>query len=169
MPSQAAQLASAKAAVQLYAQTTIAPTVADSSTELQAILAECLRASIWVQNTAYTVGAVVVPTTRNGHRYICVQGGTSETLLADEPEWSVVRGSFITDGDSNPQLVWREDGPDYENLYDIRRAIHLTWLLKAAKVAHLYETRQSGSTFAHDQVYKHCMEMAAKYAPVRIA
>lgn len=37
----------------------------------------------WATSTVYTAGTVVVPTTRNGHRYICTVGGTSGT----EPTW----------------------------------------------------------------------------------
>lgn len=165
--SDAAALVAATAAVTLHAQTAIQPTL--SSDDVTALTTAAKRASTWVQNTAYVVGDVILPTVRNGHRYRCVQAGTSEVLLADQPEWPTWKTAIITEGISDPILTWLEDGPEYPSIYDVRLAIHSAWMLKAEKASILYDVRQSQSEFSHNQLYQHCIQMAEKYAPIVIA
>jgi hypothetical protein len=57
----------------------------------------------WATSTDYEVGDVVVPTTRNGHRYICTTAGTS----VSEPAWPTTEGASIG---SSPE--WTEYGGD---------------------------------------------------------
>jgi hypothetical protein len=137
--------------------------------DLEDILTECQRADVWQAATAYVYGDVVLPTVRNGHRYQCIQAGTSEADEDDEPTWPLAKGWQFSEGESDPILMWQEAGPDWDNVFDTRLAIHLAWMAKAAKAAQLYSTRQSGSTFEHQQVYEHCLTQAERYAPVRIA
>lgn len=165
--SDAAQLTAAQTQFALYVQTSVLPTL--DTTERDAILAAVKRASTWVNNTAYVVGDVVMPTVRNGHRYRCIVAGTSEALLANEPEWPTLAGAVFTEGASNPILTWVEDGPEFSQLYDLRAAYHRGWMLKAAKASVLYETRQSQSSFAEQQVYEHCLKMAEKYGSADVA
>lgn len=168
MPTIEEQLNSAMQQLKRNCAYTSVP-VLDETDDLEPILAETARASIWTDDTAYIFGAVVLPTVRNGHRYRCIQGGTSAEDAEDEPQWPLFTGRTITDGESDPQLIWQEDGPDYENVYDVRRATHKAWLLKAARASELYLTRQSGSTFEHQQIYQHCMEQAKAWAPINMA
>jgi len=60
--------------------------------------------STWAANTAYTVGDIRVPTTDNGHRYICTVAGTSHATT--EPIWPTGDGGEITDG----TVTWEEYG-----------------------------------------------------------
>lgn len=160
-------LTDATAIVTLHAQTAIQPVL--SSGDVTALMTAAKRASTWVHNTAYVVGDVIMPTVRNGHRYRCIQAGTSAALAADQPEWPTWKASSITEGISDPVLTWIEDGPEYTSIYDVRLAIHSAWMLKAAKASLLYSTRQSGSGFEHQQIYEHAIQMAEKYAPVVVA
>lgn len=163
--SYATQRTAAIADVVLYAQTGIQPTL--TTPEVEGIVDSCVKATIWTANTAYEIGAVILPTARNGRRFVCVQRGTSHATT--EPTWTVQLYAEYQDGASDPVLTWREDGPDFANVFDIRGAIHTAWMLKAAKANHLYSTSQGNSKFEHQQVYEHCLEMAAKYLPVEVA
>lgn len=58
----------------------------------------------WAGSTVYTAGNVVVPTTRNGHRYICTVGGTSSST---EPTWPTTADELVG---TAPQ--WKEYGGD---------------------------------------------------------
>jgi prepilin-type N-terminal cleavage/methylation domain-containing protein len=57
----------------------------------------------WKPSTAYSLGAVVVPTTNNGHFYTCTAVGTSGTT---EPTWPTTTGAIVTNGG----VTWRESG-----------------------------------------------------------
>jgi len=53
--------------------------------------------SIWVANTAYALGDIVVPTgTPNGYCYICTTAGTSHATT--EPTWPTTIGDTVNDG-----------------------------------------------------------------------
>jgi len=53
----------------------------------------------WQASTAYSLGDVVRPTTRNGYVYECTTAGTSD---AAEPTWPTTVGNTVTDG----TVVW---------------------------------------------------------------
>ena len=61
----------------------------------------------WTASTAITAGEVVVPTTMNGHLYICTTAGTTGTT---QPTWPTTSGGTVTDG----TVVWTEMTPDLE-------------------------------------------------------
>lgn len=145
------------------AQPNVHPTV--SSRDVEAIVDATARASVWTAATAYIFGNVILPTVRNGHSYMCVIAGTSG---ATEPIWPTSQQATITDGASDPLLKWQEAGPDFDNLYDVRKAAHEIWLQKAAQASQLYATSQSGSKFEHQQVHDHCVKMSEKYASLEI-
>lgn len=144
-----------------YAQPDIEPTLDN----LEEILDGCLRASFWITATVYAVGDVVMPTTRNGHRYRCIQGGTSG---ATEPTWALQQGVVQSDGSSDPLLYWQEDGPDYDNVYDVKAAAHKAWLVKASKAAELTDYSIGQQKVSESQVIDHCLKMADRYAPLRM-
>lgn len=156
MPTLAAQKTAAMAKLKLYSAHDTAPVI---TTDLDAILTAHLRASYWAASTAYVVGAVVQPTTANGHRYRCIKAGTSGTTEpSDWPEYR--QGVYTNDG----TVWWEEFGPDFDNPYDVRAAIHAAWMLKASRASVLF-TDDAGQ---REQVYKHCLQMAEKYAPIHI-
>lgn len=53
------------------------------------------KAGIWVKQTSYAVGNMVIPTNPNGHFYRCLNAGTSGTT---EPAWTLTGSSTINDG-----------------------------------------------------------------------
>lgn len=57
----------------------------------------------WEATTAYSEDDVVVPTTENGHQYICTTAGTSDS---SEPTWPTDKLETVTDGTA----VWTENG-----------------------------------------------------------
>jgi hypothetical protein len=56
----------------------------------------------WVKNTAYSVGAIMKPTTYANHAYKCTTAGTSHTTT--EPSWGTTNGGTTADGTGT--LVW---------------------------------------------------------------
>jgi len=60
----------------------------------------------WAPWWSYEVGAVVIPTTPNGHQYRCISAGSSDWT---QPTWSTTDGATQNDG----SVQWRvEPGPN---------------------------------------------------------
>lgn len=57
----------------------------------------------WEKDTTYTSGMIVQPTDPNGHTYVVVKSGTSDST---EPTWPTGANEQVTDGD----VIWQEDG-----------------------------------------------------------
>lgn len=149
-----------------YLQPTVAPvlTTTASTGEVDVLLDRNRKARTWVTATAYVVGDIIVPVTRNGHRYRCIQPGTSGVAPAFT-FWPTASGATVTEGASNPILTWQEDGFDSANIYDVRRAAYEGWRLKAQKASQLVNS--GGGQF--EKIYDHCMEMAEKFLQPMIA
>lgn len=130
--------------------------------QLYRLLDRAAVATVWTVSTAYAYGDVILPTVRNGHRYRVVEPGTSDST---EPDWGTLQAGYQTDGDD---LIWQEDGRDYADLWDIDRAAHEGWLLKAALAATDYEFTDSGLNLKRQQVAAGCRAQARVYAPVGV-
>lgn len=63
----------------------------------------------WGVNTVKVLGDIVVPTTANGHKYICVNAGQTHTTT--EPTWGTAKNSEVTDGVVDT-ITWKEYGSD---------------------------------------------------------
>jgi hypothetical protein len=146
----------ALAALRRYVQPDTEPKLDDP--ELNAILNSVQRASFWTASTVYVYGAVIIPTTQNGHRFKCIQGGTT---AATEPTWPKRNGAVITDGD----VRWEEAGPAFDNVFDIRAAAHQAWLMKEAKASELVD---QGSA-KYSQIAERCRTMALSFEPIKFA
>lgn len=59
--------------------------------------------TVWAASTAYAVGDIVHPLVTNGHLYICVVAGTSNSSA---PSWSTVHRAAVTDN----SVTWAEFG-----------------------------------------------------------
>ena len=133
-----------------------------SETDLAELLAETKRFNFWAASTAVVVGAVYQPTTANGHRYVCVRDGMTDTT---QPTWPTRRDGRVSDGTA----MWQEAGPQYAEQWDLQRAAHWGWMHKAAMIAGDYNFSVDGQSFSRDQAVEHCLAMAAQFAPVVIA
>lgn len=151
MPTLAEQKTAAIARILATVPIALDPVI--RSDEIDYIVEESRRAAIWTASTAYVIDDVVVPSTRNGRRYVCLVGGTS---AATEPGWSISRQSSITDGTT---LFWQEDGPDFRSLYNVPLAINKTWALKMSKAAELCTTKTSDSPIDEQLLFEHCERM----------
>jgi len=60
-------------------------------------------ASAWSKSTTYTAGMLVQPNNPNGHTYICITGGVSDTT---EPVWPESSDDQVKDN----TVIWQEDG-----------------------------------------------------------
>jgi hypothetical protein len=152
----------ALAELRLYAQTEVQPALEPA--EIDAILDGVQRATFWAASKAYNVNDVILPVTLNGRRFKCVRAGTSGTT---EPTWPRWLGGIF--GEGSGDLLWREDGPEYTNVFDVRGAICAAWMTKAAKASALFNIKSRAEGFDHEQVYNHCLDMAERYAPVGIS
>jgi len=126
--------------------------------ELNSILDSVQRASFWALSTAFTFGAVVLPVTKNGHRYRVVSAGTT---AATEPTWPTRDGAVITDG----TVTWQEAGADFDNVFDVRAAAEQAWTLKQSKVAQLFDVGSDKLS----QITEQCKQMAEAFAPIKFA
>lgn len=126
--------------------------------ELDAILNTTLRATFWTALATYTYGAVVLPITRNGHRFRATTGGA---VAASEPVWPTRNGASIADG----TVIWEEAGADFNNVYDIRQAAQKAWLMKASKATELFD--HGGASYS--QIHQHCLDMARSLEPFKFA
>lgn len=131
--------------------------------EVEALLDENQLANFWAANTEYVVNDVVMSATPNGHRYRCIIAGTSG---ATEPIWPTDDRAKI--GDGSTRLQWKEDGPDYSNIFDIRAASYAGCKLHQQKAAPLHDIRSSASDYSHSQVFAHWGEMAKQFKSVRV-
>lgn len=131
--------------------------------EIEAILVDVQRATVWVAATVFEYGDVIYPTSRNGHVYKAVIGGTSSTT---EPTWPTRDGSGVADGST---LRWQEVGRDYGNVFDIPRAINRAWHLKMGKASELMSRKTTGTTFEEQQVFEHCEKMWKSTIPPIVA
>jgi len=136
------------------------PTLTDA--EVEALLTATVRGVAWVTATAYTVGQVVLPTTRNGHAYRVITAGTS---AATEPTWPRTPGSLVSDGTT---LVYAEIGPDWPDLYDVRRATYQAFRLKLAKSATYLTVSGDGQTVNLQQIVQNLADNARRWMPVEI-
>lgn len=144
--------------------------VLDEANELVPILQESQRATVWAAATAYYIGQEIVPTlaNRTGNRFICVQAGTSG---GTEPSWSsgaqppfVGREWRFNDG----TVIWQENGIEYANLWDIRRAAYLCWQLKIDKVSCQYDFKSGDSTDYMSKRIEALERIRDRYAPVHV-
>lgn len=115
-------------AIQAACQAENEPTL--SPNEITACLEKYARASVWTAETAYSIGAKVVPIAGNGRLYRCVRAGSSSASAPAEWDYTTNLGTCISDGQL---LVWEDYGAAPIEIWDINAAIGEAWRLKASK------------------------------------
>jgi hypothetical protein len=121
---------------------------------LDQILDSAQRASTWTPETPYALGAVVMPETRNGHRYEAIQGGTSDVSV---PTFPVGDEATVSDA----TVIWKEVGREFGNVYDVKLAENLVWKWRRATLS------ESGKDEA--DMYEHCEKEEKRTAPIVFA
>lgn len=110
--------------------------------------------SSWQADTAYGVGAKVVPNPRTGSVFVVTVAGTSGS---DEPNW--------TDATEQPvdgTVTWQLS-TTVEQIVQLNRAAAQGWRLKAGKCANRYAFKTDVTTLQRDQMFKQCLEMSKLY------
>ena len=113
----------------------------------------------WKPNTPYAVGTMLVPSTRNGHVYrVTAASGNTD---ATEPAWPTASGGSVTDG----SYTYQEAGlAPWPGAWNLRLAAAEGWRRKAGKAAGNYKFTTSGDTLNREQIFRHCLDMARRYA-----
>ncbi len=140
---------------------TVEGSAPDTST-LETILDRNKPASTWLPNTAYAFNAIMMPPVRNGFRYRCIVTGTSQATDPGFYFWPKTQLARVTDGISNPALVWQNDGSEWGSVYDARQAAYECWDMKYRKASQYFAQGQVHM----EMVTKHCQEMRDSFAPL---
>jgi hypothetical protein len=139
--------------------------------DVQKILTNWVRGTIWQASTAYNIGARVIPplVNRNGHHYRLLKYtdvATDQKSAATEPSWTLNRDSIIEDN----HLIWQEDGDDWGAvLWDFQSAARDGWLEKAAKSVPATDVSDTqGVSGKWSQIYDHCIAQSNKFWPAYV-
>lgn len=112
----------------------------------------------WVASTAYSVGALVVPTTRNGHYYRVTGAGAGGPT---EPTWPTTSGGIVAlDG-----VTYTEAGSaPWLGAWALNEAAAEGWRWKAGKAAGRYSFSSDVNNFQRRQIHEMCLQMAEQYS-----
>lgn len=160
--------ADAIARVSLWCDATSYPEV--STTDIGTVVDQFDRFTTWTASTAYAVGDRIIPTTANGRVYEARRAGTSDTTEPEWPTWpgSQYQGWCVSDGTSDPELLWVDAGPANVERYDVRSAARQVWLIKASRVAGEIDSKDGAADLKLSQLRTHCLEQAEKFRPMVI-
>lgn len=160
--------ADAIARVSLWCDATSYPEV--STTDIGTVVDQFDRFATWTASTAYAVGDRIIPTTANGRVYEARRAGTSDSTEPEWPTWpgSQYQGWCVSDGPSDPQLLWVDAGPANVERYDVRSAARQVWLIKASRVAGEIDSKDGSADVKLSQLRTHCLEQAEKFRPLVI-
>jgi hypothetical protein len=117
--------------------------------------------SVWATTTTYVYGDVVVPVTRNGHRYRVTTAGIG---IATEPTWPLGWGSTVTDGTATLEEI----GPEVD-LWDIGAATHEAWKMKTALAAKRASITIGEHSKQAQQIFQQCQTMVLLTLPIQVA
>lgn len=106
----------------LYTQQNIINNLAEGATTVKCALVDdnyiprqnrhdSYSAPAWASGATYNEGDLVIPTTANGHLYICTVGGTSG---GSEPSWPTIDGETVTDNAVTWECIGNGDIAYYE-------------------------------------------------------
>jgi hypothetical protein len=135
--------------------------------ELKDLLADARRYESWGAESSVGVGDKIAPTARNGRLYRCALAGTTGTT---EPVWvscgtTYYSGYLFTDGTAR----WEDAGPLPPQAWDLNAAAEAGWKRKAALASEMVTTGSGPDRLALEQVYDHCLKMAARFGPVFVS
>jgi len=133
------------------------------------------RVSLWCDATSYPevsttdIGTVVDQFDRFA-AWTARRAGTSGTTEPEWPTWpgSQYQGWCVSDGTSDPELLWVDAGPANVERYDVRSAARQVWLIKASRVAGEIDSKDGAADLKLSQLRTHCLEQAEKFRPMVI-
>lgn len=137
-----------------------------SASELLDNLRAAARWKYWRANTVVGVGDRYSSNPFNGRVYKCIKSGQTGSV---QPIFTAghcpILGQQIIDG----TVLWEDRGPISRQRYDVRRAVHVCWLQKAAATAHEHSFSPGGNQrFDREAIHQHCLAQARLYAPVEV-
>jgi hypothetical protein len=132
-----------------------------STAELEGFVLKSQLAASWQASTFYPQGATVIPSTSNGHLYVCTVAGTSDVT---EPAFNQMAGTTTTDG----TVTWTETGLE-RGFYDTDQATFEAWLSKCGKATVLIQNSSFGQSQQSQQLFTHCRQMASYYEPDHVS
>jgi hypothetical protein len=112
-------------------------------------------AVLWAAGVPYTVTATFTAATDPGTVAIDDTNAAERLALL----CAVDQAPELDDDELELALAGSSNGTAY-NLYAAAAA---AWRIKAGKVAHKYDYRDPSGEFTRDQLFKHCLAMAAQY------
>jgi hypothetical protein len=133
--------------------------------DLTLIVETNIRYNAWVANTTYQFGDIVVPVIQNGRTYECITAGTTGDTN-QFPQFYTAYATGITFSDAT--VTWVDAGPANTEKYDVRSAVRAGWILKAAKVANLINSKDGSQDIQLENLHKQCLTMAERYRPLVI-
>lgn len=137
-------------------------TAPDATKELDSIILDAKVASTWTSGATAAYGSLWMPTTRNGRIYRVTIGGTLGTT--EPTSWPTYDYGSVVSG----SVTLEDAGSQLPNIYDIRRACYLAWLLKAAKAQDRVNYSADGRSFNEHQTPEFCVKQADRYKTVGV-
>lgn len=152
----------------------VEPVLADE--ELADILEGARLARVWEPGMVVSPGEAIAPTSPTGWLYSVVLGrdqdgipggitGEAEPRWPLDPRWPSWEPATVNDGTARFCIARRE----ILGMWDIKAAAYQAWILKAAKASGEYSSSLEGNSFHPEVVAQTCLQMATKFAPVRIS
>lgn len=135
-----------------------------NSDELGQLIDEHRRTTTWTANTSYVVNDEIEPIVRNGRKYTCIVAGTSSATIPNFPDYGFTN-QIVSDG---VNLVWKDTGAAFNEIYDVRAATRQAYILKASKVSHLIDTSDGQNKLSMASLKDSFLKMAEKYRPMDI-
>jgi len=133
--------------------------------EISMLIDNNVRSADWQANHAYVYGDIVEPVIKNGRYYQCVVAGTSSSASVFPLGYvEYATGIGYIDGG----ITWADAGPANVERYDLRSAARAGWILKAAKVSNLINSKDGSQDIQLEALQKQCLLMAEKYRPLVI-
>jgi hypothetical protein len=133
--------------------------------ELGQVVDDNKRFDDWSASTSYVYGDIVAPIVKNGRTYKCIEAGTSGTVNPF-PEYYSENSTGI--GYDDNTVKWIDLGPAHVETFDIRSAARAAWILKAAKVSNLINSKDGSQDLQLESLQKQFLSMAERYRPVVI-
>lgn len=121
------------------------------------------RSNDFAYSTAYVYGDLVEPIVKNGRLYKCIEAGTSGTINPFPTYYNENTYAIAFDTGT---ARFMDVGPANVEQFDVRSAARAGWILKAAKVANLINSKDGSQDLNLSALQEQFLKMAERYRPV---